>query len=135
MRFNKWPFRRFSLSQLFVDIRNNSSKSFVCPVTSGGETPHTTAKCTLCSPPPLSLPGVRALLCRMCLLCTARIVWGPLQECAGPSLTRMGETAPPPRCSQDHRPITFSGKRWWDAGGQAAPGQCPHTCRPRLFGS
>lgn len=77
-----------------------------------------------------SLPGERALLCRMCL-CSARFVW-LLQnsECAGPSRTRMGETAPRRRCKQDHRPITFSGKRWWPGVALLSPGQCPHTCRP-----
>ena len=137
MRFNKWPFRRFSLSQLFVDIRNNSSKSFVCPVTSGGETEHTLQQQQQSKmyslPPSLPLSGVRAPLCRMCL-CSARFVWLLCRgECAGPSPTRMGETAPRPRCKQqDHRPITFSGKRW--SAGVAldvpSPVQCPHTCRP-----
>ena len=91
------------------------------------------AKCTLCSPSPLSLSGVRAPLCRMCL-CSARFVW-LLQssECACPSPTRMGETAPRRRCKQDHRPIAFSGKRWWWRRGLPSPGQCPHTCRGQAF--
>ena len=75
MRFNKRPFRRFSLSQLFVDIRYNSSKSFVCPVTSGGETPHTTAKCTLCSSTsPLSPRCARSALQNVSAVhCTDRL--------------------------------------------------------------
>ena len=141
MRFNKWPFRRFSLSQLFVDIRNYSSKSFVCPVTSGGETGHTLQQWqskmySLLPPrPPLCLSaGVRAPLCRMCL-CSARFVWLLCRgECAGASPTRMGETAPRRRCKQqqDHRPITFSGKRWRGPP-MPSPVQCPHTCRPAFL--
>ena len=135
MRFNKWPFRRFSLLQLFVDIRNNSSKSFVCPVTSGGETEHTLLQSKMYSLPPLpplSLPGVRAPLSAECV-CAVHGSSGCCRgtECAGPSPTRMGETAPRRCKQQDHRPIAFSGKRW-SAGVALVPSpvQCPHTCRP-----
>ena len=94
------------------------------------------AKCTLCSPSlPLCLSaGVRAPLCRMCL-CSARFVWLLCRgECAGASPTRMGETAPRRRCKQqqDHRPITFSGKRWRGPP-MPSPVQCPHTCRPAFL--
>ena len=150
MRFNKWPFRRFSLSQLSIDIRNNSNKSFVCPLTSGGETStHCRARAAeqnvLSAPPPLlsSLPGVHsgALRSAECALhgslsgCSGRLrvrrssqlglVWVRLQ--------RDGASG-----RKDHRPITFSKKRW----ANLPPGhQCPHTCRrglldlPKVLGS
>ena len=99
MRFNKWPFRRFSLSQLFIDIRNNSNKSFVCPLTSGGETSThcRAAEQNVLSAPPLLSPWCALWCSALCRMCTARFpVW--LQHpppCAHvqPSRTRMGETA------------------------------------------
>ena len=101
MRFNKWPFRRFSLSQLFIDIRNNSNKSFVCPLTSGGETStHCRARGAeqnVLSAPPLLSPWCALWCSALCRMCTARFpVW--LQQsppCAHvqPTRTRMGETA------------------------------------------
>ena len=93
------------------------------------------AKCTLCSPPSSSLPGVHsgALRSAECALhgslsgCSGRLrvrrssqlglVWVRLQ--------RDGASG-----RKDHRPITFSKKRW----ANLPPGhQCPHTCRPRLL--
>ena len=139
MRFNKWPFRRFSLSQLFIDIRNNFNKSFVCPLTSGGETStHSRVQAAeqnvLSAPPPLLSPWCALWCSAECALhgslsgCSTRprvrmssqvgLVWVRLQ--------RDGASG-----RKDHRPITFSKKRWW---ANLPPGhQCPHTCRPRLL--
>ena len=140
MRFNKWPFRRFSLSQLFIDIRNNSNKSFVCPLTSGGETStHCRARAAeqnvLSAPLLSSLPGVHsgALRSAECAL------HGSLSGCSGrPRVRRSSQLGlvwvrlqrDGASGRKDHRPITFSKKRW----ANLPPGhQCPHTCRPRLL--
>ena len=103
MRFNKWPFRRFSLSQLSIDIRNNSNKSFVCPLTSGGETStHCRARAAeqnVLSAPlsPLLSPWCALWCSALCRMCTARFpVWlqrSPPCAQVQPTRTRMGETA------------------------------------------
>ena len=95
------------------------------------------AKCTLCSPRLLSsLPGVHsgALRSAECAL------HGSLSGCSGRPRVRMSSQVglvwvrlqrDGASGRKDHRPITFSKKRWW---ANLPPGhQCPHTCRPRLL--
>ena len=95
---------------------------------------HTAAEQNVLSAPPLplSLSPVCALRSAECV-CALHGSSGCCRgrECAGPSPTRMGETAPRRCKQQDHRPIAFSGKRW-SAGVALVPSpvQCPHTCRP-----
>ena len=87
----------------------------------------------LCAPPlPTSLPShrcARSALQNVSVQCTVRLAAAEV-ECACPSPTRMGETAPRRRCKQDHRPIAFSGKRWSAGRLLPSPVQYPHTCRP-----
>ena len=97
---------------------------------------HTAAEQNVLSaPPPPSLSPVCALRSAECV-CAVHGSSGCCRgrECAGPSPTRMGETAPRRCKQQDHRPIAFSGKRW-SAGVALVPSpvQCPHTCRPGLL--
>lgn len=90
------------------------------------------AKCTLSPPLPTSLPShrcARSALQNVSVQCTVRLAAAEV-ECACPSPTRMGETAPRRRCKQDHRPIAFSGKRWSAGRLLPSPVQYPHTCRP-----
>ena len=141
MRFNKWPFRRFSLSQLFHRYSQQFQQKLCLPADEWWRDEHTLqsascrAKCTLCSPPSSSLPGVHsgALRSAECAL------HGSLSGCSGrPRVRRSSQLGlvwvrlqrDGASGRKDHRPITFSKKRW----ANLPPGhQCPHTCRPRLL--
>ena len=102
MRFNKWPFRRFSLSQLFHRYSQQFQQKLCLPADEWWRDEHTLqsascrAKCTLCSPPLLS-PWCALWCSALCRMCTARFpVWlqrSPPCAQVQPTRTRMGETA------------------------------------------